>query len=54
MRGETWFPKRKAEEERLAGLLIKSYDRGTFCPTKLRAFCAAAANVELGSSDTAP
>jgi len=53
MRGESWFPRQKADEERLAALLLKSYDRGMACPVKLKACCARAANLQVFSSEAA-
>ena len=45
MRGESWFPKSKAMQEKFASFVIRTYDRGMICPEKLKAFCAVAAKL---------
>jgi hypothetical protein len=47
MRGESWYPRSPAIQEKFAAFVLKAYDRGITCPAKLKAYCALAARMHF-------
>jgi hypothetical protein len=50
MRGESWYPRSEAMQEKFAAFVLKAYDRGITCPAKLKAYCALAARMHFRES----
>ena len=47
MRAESWFPRSREMQEKFASFILKTYDRGITCPSKLRAYCAMAGRLHF-------
>jgi hypothetical protein len=43
MRGESWYPRTRLMQEKLAACVLSSYDRGVTCPARIKAICEIAA-----------